>query len=367
MATRIQRVLIIGSNILGNATANRRFIELIGSIPYVEMACVNVSQSDIESVPLPRFIRRYQLIPTYLVVRRKLREIAHLNSSFDVIFVITCQPLTGLHGLWPDARIVLWFDGLPFHPGKRIRDNVLNVIARILYRPGFSRVEYLMPMSNWAKEQALGFQFPALRKTLVSPIRVARTVWENALPRRAKAGQIIQILLVGNNAKGKGFIDFFGWCKEACKDLSQFHFTIVSGEGSLALKDAVQGLPVTLVDDITHGDLQRLVALYHASHLFFLPTKADMMPNVLIEAAASQLPCIASDLGAIDEVVLHNLTGWLVEPHNWSMFYERLLSFSANPHQFSSEILRQNSIRFFDEVMLSDLKSIIFSSIGRVD
>jgi glycosyltransferase involved in cell wall biosynthesis len=361
MATRTQRVLIIGSNILGNATASRRFAEAIASIPDVEISCINVSQMDIESVPLPRFIRRYQLIPTYIVVRRMLREMARLQPNFDFIFVVTCQPLTGLHGFWPEARVAMWFDGLPHHPEKRMRDVALNMFVRILYRPAFSRVEYLMPMSNWARTQSLDFHFPAIRQVILSPTRVSRKIWENTAPLRAKPGQIIQILMVGNNAKGKGFIDFFGWCKHERKELSQFHFTIVSGERSFALREVTQGLPVTLVEDVTHSDLDRLVALYHASHLFFLPTKADMMPNVLIEAAASQLPCIASDLGAIGEVVLHNRTGWLVEPLNWSVFYEGLAAFSAQPDRFSSEALRENAMRFFDEVMQSDLEAMIFN------
>jgi glycosyltransferase involved in cell wall biosynthesis len=363
MAARTQRVLIIGSNILGNATASRRFTEAIASIPGVEISCVSVSQSDLDSVALPRFIRRYQLIPTYVVVRKLLRELADLRPNFDFIFVITCQPLTALQGLWPDARVALWFDGLPHHPGSRTRDVILNMFARLLYRRGFSRVNYLMPMSNWAKEQALSFQFPALQKTVLSPTRVSRKVWENEAPLRAELGQIIQILSVGNNAKGKGFVDFFAWCKKEGKELAKFHFTIVSGERSLALREVTQGLPVTLLEDVTHVDLERLVSIYHASHLFFLPTKADMMPNVLIEAVASQLPCIASDLGAIDEVVVHNRTGWLVEAQNWSGFYERLLEFSAKPDRFSVEALRENSLRFFDEIMLSDLRAMICSRV----
>lgn len=356
-----RRVLLVGSNILGNATASRRFREIIESIPGAEITCININQSDIDSSGLPNFLRRYQLIPTYLLLRRRLRFLAGCNVDFDLIFVTTCQPLTAVRNLWPKALVALWYDGLPRHPGRDLKSRLMNTLAHLLYQQAFSRVQYLLPMSNWAKQQALSFKFPALKRTILSPTRVARAVWENEHPRRAVAEEVINVLLVGNNANGKGFIDFFQWCKTECKDLASFHFTIVSSEGSARLKQVTRGMPVFIAEDVDHRDLRRLVSIYHNSHVFLLPTKADMMPNVLIEAAASQIPCIASKLGAIDEVVLHDRTGWLVESQNWEQFYERLRQFASQPDYFDDETLRQNAERYFDEKTREDLTAIIFN------
>lgn len=360
MFKRRQRILIIGSNILGNSTASRRFKEAIESLPGTEITCVTIAQSDIESSRLPALFRRYQLIPTYLILRKQLCELAQRSPEFDLILVITCQPLTALQGLWPQARIALWFDSLPHHPGGGIRATVLNTAVSFLYQSAFSRVQYLLPMSNWAKQQSLGFTFPALRSMVLSPTRVSRKIWENHQPLRATPNQVIRVLLVGNNANGKGFIDFFRWCKTEYKDLSRFHFTIVSNEGNITLKKMTHGVSVEFEENLNHGDLPRLASLYHTSHLCFLPTKADMMPNVLIEATASQLPCIASRLGAIDEVVCDGRTGWLVEPLQWGLFYERLQAFAAKPDQFKDKDLYENAERFFDERMQDDLNYIIF-------
>lgn len=355
------RVLIIGSNILGNSTATRRFREVIGAVEGVEATYVGIDQEEIEKCQLPRNVRRYQLIPTYGILRKKLRKLADLEERFDIIFVITCQPLLAIRGLWPKARIALWFDGLPHHPGEGVFSLLMNAASRILYNSQFSRVQYLLPMSGWAERQIQRFKFSGVRLTIRSPIRVSREIWGNVAPIQPKAGEVVRVLLVGNNAEGKGFVDFFSWCYENRKDLSAFNFTIVSNDRSSALREVVRGMPVTIVGDITHADIERLAEIYHSSHIFLLPTKADMMPNVLIEASASQLPCIATNIGAINEVVIDGRTGWLVEHHRWDLFFDRLKTFSENPGQFSRDELRGNAERFFAEQMINDVKKIIYS------
>ena len=75
------------------------------------------------------------------------------------------------------------------------------------------------------------------------------------------------------------------------------------------------------------------------------------MPNVLIEAAASRLPIIATDIGAINEVVSHGVTGWLVEPSDWPEFYERLVEFVEHPDSFRKAEILKNAERFLDKNM----------------
>lgn len=357
-----KRVLLIGSHILGNATASRRFKEAIESIPGTDIKYIAIEQSDVESSQLPKWIRHYQLIPTYFSLRSRLSELSKLHPHFDLIFVITCQPLTALHGLWRNTPIALWFDGLPHHLGDGIRAYGLNAAARLLYGPSFARVQYLLPMSTWAEQQIPRFAFPKLRNILLSPTRVSRDIWKNPCPPRALRGEKINVLLVGNNANGKGFIDFFRWCNIEQKDLNPFRFTIVSNERNETLRKLTAKMPVNFVEDLTHSDLHRLVDIYHKSHIFLLPTKADMMPNVLIEAAASALPCIASRLGAIDEVVINNRTGWLVEPQKWALFFDRLQAFSIKPDYFDPDALAAHAEHFFDERMQADLREIVFAS-----
>ena len=55
-----------------------------------------------------------------------------------------------------------------------------------------------------------------------------------------------------------------------------------------------------------------LIALYRAADIFCLPTFGDCLPMVLSEAGAVGLPLVATDVGAISEIVRDRVTGLLV-------------------------------------------------------
>ncbi|MCB7128053.1 MAG: glycosyltransferase family 4 protein [Candidatus Brocadiales bacterium] len=58
---------------------------------------------------------------------------------------------------------------------------------------------------------------------------------------------------------------------------------------------------------------------YRAADLFVLPSRREGMPNALLEAMASGLPCIASRLpGVTDSLIASGQTGLLVEPEDAS-------------------------------------------------
>ncbi len=55
-----------------------------------------------------------------------------------------------------------------------------------------------------------------------------------------------------------------------------------------------------------------LVALYHRSDLFCLPTRGDCLPMVLSEAGAAGLPSVATAVAGIPEIVRDGETGLVV-------------------------------------------------------
>ncbi len=62
-------------------------------------------------------------------------------------------------------------------------------------------------------------------------------------------------------------------------------------------------------------DSQRRMALaYSAADVFVLPTRADNLPNTLVESIACGTPCVSFRVGGVPEVVRPGETGWLAEP-----------------------------------------------------
>jgi glycosyltransferase involved in cell wall biosynthesis len=84
----------------------------------------------------------------------------------------------------------------------------------------------------------------------------------------------------------------------------------------LVTLDEVQPSPgVHVVNDVRPGD-GRLEGILATSRVFAFPSEMDLSPNVVLEAMAVGLPVVALRAGAVAEMVVHGVTGLLVEPND---------------------------------------------------
>jgi len=82
------------------------------------------------------------------------------------------------------------------------------------------------------------------------------------------------------------------------------------------------------VDDVVHflgfrSDMPRLLA---AADIVVLPSRAEALPTVLLEAAAAGRPVVATRVGGVPEVVVHGQTGLLVPAGDVSALRRALLA-----------------------------------------
>ena len=317
---------------------------------------IDVSQKEIDEIKLPKIVNKYQAPKIYKVLRKKIHEIKDYES-YDTVIFITVQPILVSGSALKNAKIALWYDSLPFHQGNSWVSVALNLASRILYNNKFKRVFFLLPASEWAMRQIDCFKFPALKKIWVAPMGVDEAIWR---PKKfRKREKILKVLLVGNNAEEKGYIGFFSWCYKNKKELNNIDFTVLTNDKSSALSELGEKLGLRVVRGLNHNSIQTIIQYYHFADMFFHPTKSDMMPNVLIEAAAAQLPILASDLGAIGEIVTTGVNGWLERPGDWPAFYARLIYNRDNLDVFSGEILERRASRFYDNQLRDKLSEIV--------
>jgi glycosyltransferase involved in cell wall biosynthesis len=64
-----------------------------------------------------------------------------------------------------------------------------------------------------------------------------------------------------------------------------------------------------------------------------LPSKSEGMPGMLIEAAMSGLPSIASRVGGVPEIVEDGVTGWLLEPDDEAGFVRAVAALARDGAQ----------------------------------
>lgn len=118
------------------------------------------------------------------------------------------------------------------------------------------------------------------------------------------------VTMVGVMRPGKGH----AVCIEAARHVPEARFLLV-GDGELRYELEQQAQDLT---DRLHFLGQRLDIpdILRASDIFVLPSEMEALPTVLLEAGAVGLPCIASHVGGIPEIIQDGETGLLIPPHN---------------------------------------------------
>ena len=118
-----------------------------------------------------------------------------------------------------------------------------------------------------------------------------------------------ELLFVGRLAAVKGLPVLL----EALRNLSgDWHLTVIGdGPDRAALEVQARGLPVDFVGYKSQADVAGALS---RTDVFVLPSFAEGVPVVLMEAMASSVPVIATQIAGIPELVDHQRHGLLVPP-----------------------------------------------------
>ncbi len=236
--------------------------------------------------------------------------------------VIRALKLKFIYGIY-DMQLISP-TGLLQSDGQRgLMEKIYGLICRRLFS---SPTAVIFP-SQYAKAVYDKFNFFPRSKKIVlgNPLRIA----DNPAKPKAAEGKTVNFLFLGQVVKYKGIMELIGAIKQTPGNL-QLH-VVGDGAGLDTAKEAARGDQRI----IFHGQLdqERLEReIWPQTDLLVNPSQVpETFGMVVIEAFSHGLPVIASNIGALTEIVSHNKTGWLVEPGNEVALRERIKRIMAEP------------------------------------
>jgi len=123
------------------------------------------------------------------------------------------------------------------------------------------------------------------------------------------------LLYVGRLGHGKGLFDLL----DAFKLINEQDLKlIIVGEGELKTKLLlkIEKESISNVELIGHIENEDLPNVYQNARIFVFPSLYEGLPTAILEAMASGLPIIATDVSGCKDLIKNNYNGILVNPKN---------------------------------------------------
>ncbi|MEO5824204.1 MAG: glycosyltransferase [Vicinamibacteraceae bacterium] len=142
---------------------------------------------------------------------------------------------------------------------------------------------------------------------------------------------IRRIVMVANLRAEKGHDTLLGAAPRILASYPDASFTFV-GEGPRREALATLTRALGIGERVNFLGECRDVAPVLAEHdLFVLPSRSEAFPNALIEAMATALPVVATNVGGIPEVLRPGVNGRLVPPDDSAALADTVLALMADP------------------------------------
>jgi glycosyltransferase involved in cell wall biosynthesis len=187
-------------------------------------------------------------------------------------------------------------------PGYRLREKIAGA-------------SFICAIGKFARSQLMKVSPPAeWKKFEVSPLGVDPARFAPAAPPRTADG--FELICVGRLVPAKGQHLLIGAMGRLLRDGRQVRLRLVGdGPDRPSLERQVAELAIggaVVFEGPVNQD--RIRGLYQAADLFVLPSFAEGIPVVLMEAMAMEIPVLTTFVNGIPELIRHGIDGWLVAP-----------------------------------------------------
>jgi teichuronic acid biosynthesis glycosyltransferase TuaC len=267
---------------------------------------------------MPRFLKGFDALSFAVATLRSVRRIER-EEGF-------CADVIDVHWTYPDVVAGYWL------ARTRRRKLFVTVRGREALYPGehglrrlllaycLRRADAVVTLSDELKRLVVELGVPADRlRTILNGVDRESFAWSDPLACRARlaiAPEKKVIVSVGALVMRKGHHKLV----QAVRSLGradELDLHVIGGPGpeedasALLHRLIADGAlaNVHLVGSVGHRELQ---SWYGAADLFCLATEGEGCPNVVLEALACGAPVVATDVGAIREVIVEGENGFVV-------------------------------------------------------
>ena len=313
------RVLFLSMYHLGWKTWSRyieRYTPLCTEMDAVHVHVVQPFWMKLANRPLPRPIGRGLLTPARAWrwhVRHHFSKLI-LSREFDALFVnsqVLAPALVDLCRI-ADTKLMICTD---VTGPAYVRDLLGQSDAGRSWQEEhsiFAACSLVVPMSDWIADSLVrDFRVPRERVMVVPPV-IDPASPAPAQNNPSEKDRLPRILFCGNDWQRKGGARLVRWHQKYWADLAELHLVSNDADVRPGLKNV-----------INHGAVpneRMLKEILPSADVFCLPTTQDMSPFAVTEAQAFGIPTVASRVGGMANLVLHQKTGYLVSPHDEAGF-----------------------------------------------
>jgi glycosyltransferase involved in cell wall biosynthesis len=305
------RVLCVASDLLGNITFSKHLIGALRNAPGVELHVLRLHEEDYARYESPAWMRRLSPFRTRHVLQHKLQDLD--VAAFDALFLEFWEAALALEGWMRRRPTALAMDLVPTlasvlsarRSPSPLRRTLKRATWRVYdreFRRVLPHVDTFAPICSWvADAMARDYGVHGTGRT-VTYVPLDLDKWR---PVAREASARARLLFVGNDFHRKGGDVLLEAYVRHLADVATL--AIASNDGSLRNLQLPRGVEI-----LAGRTRDQLLAEYQRADLFVFPTRLDILPNALGEALATGVPCVASDVGGISELVREGESGVLL-------------------------------------------------------
>jgi len=109
---------------------------------------------------------------------------------------------------------------------------------------------------------------------------------------------------------------------------------LVLGHGEMKELDLLKNFKVFHQGYVSSAEVMN--NCLNAADVFIYPTKADNLPNVLVESISCGTPCVTFDIGGCSEIIKDGKNGYIIKPFNFNEFAIKAIELLNNEDKLST-------------------------------